>query len=227
MRTLRPLADGIWEVEDRLPMPLGIRFPIRMTALRTGPSSLALISPIRLDDDLVAALDAVGRVEAIVAPNLLHHLYAGAAAARFPNARVYAPEGLRAKQPSLAFTPLSPGALTSDIDVFRVDGAPDVGEHLFLHRPSRTLVATDLVFNVRSGVNWVTRLVFRWVSGTYGHLRVSRLWRRFAKDRVAVRRSLETVLDADFERLVVAHGDPVPSGARSALRTGLGFLLSD
>ncbi|MBT9554873.1 MAG: DUF4336 domain-containing protein [Myxococcales bacterium] len=225
MRTLNSLADGIWEVEDRLPMPLGIRFPIRMTVLRTGPSSLALISPIRLDDDLVAALEAVGRVESIVAPNLLHHLYAGAAAARFPNARVYAPEGLRAKQPTLAYTPLSPGPLTPDIEVFRVDGAPEVDEHLFLHRPSRTLVATDLVFNVRSGVNWVTRLVFRWVSGTWGHLRVSRLWRRFAKDPAAVRRSLKAVLEADFDRLVVAHGETVPSDARRALRAGLGFLL--
>lgn len=227
MRTLNRLADGLWEVEDRLPMPLGIRFPIRMTVLRTGESGLVLISPIRLDDALVAALLAIGRVEHIIAPNLLHHLHASGAATRFPNAQVHAPAGLRVKQPSLAYAPLVPGRLTSDIEVFAVSGAPEVDEHLFLHHPSRTLIATDLVFNVRSGVNWMTRMVFRWVSGTWGHLRVSRLWRRFAKDRAAVRGSLEVVLAADFDRLVVAHGDVVATGARDALRHGLGFLLAD
>jgi hypothetical protein len=45
------------------------------------------------------------------------------------------------------------------------------------------------------------------------------------KDHPAVRAAIERVLGADFERVVVAHGQVLPSGGRKAMRAGFAWLL--
>lgn len=226
-RELNAVADGVWEICDELRMPMFVRFPIRMTVLRAESGRLVLISPIRLDDTLVAAIDQLGEVEHIVAPNLMHHLFASAARERWPRARLWGAPGLKKKRSDLSFHSfLAAGALVPGLAVFPLAGAPAVEEHAFLHHASRTLVVTDLVFNVRAAPNFMTRWVFKWVSGTYGRLAPSRLWKRFAKDRTALKQSLAAVLDADFDRLVVAHGDVVQEGAQGSLRAALSAFLS-
>jgi hypothetical protein len=223
---LTQLADGVWEATSTLKMPLGVRFPIRMTVLRATDRSLALVSPIALDTATGGALDALGEVRLIVAPNLLHHLFAGDAKQRWPRARLVGPEGLAKKRPDLVRdAALGDGVLLPGITSHAVQGAPSIDEYLVHHAPSRTLVATDLVFNVRGGVGFPTWLVFALVSGTFGRLAPSRMWRFTVKDRHAFRTSLERALQRDFDRLVVAHGEVVEAGAKAALRAALGGLL--
>jgi Domain of unknown function (DUF4336) len=223
---LNQLAEGVWEATSTLKMPLGVRFPIRMTVLRATDGSLALVSPIALDAATADALDALGEVRLIVAPNLLHHLFAGAAKQRWPRARLVGPEGLAKKRPDLVRdAALREGALLPGITAHAVQGAPNIDEYLVHHAPSRTLVATDLVFNVRSGVGFATWLLFTLVAGTFGRLAPSRIWRFAVKDRRAFRASLERVLQSDFDRLVVAHGDVVQAGAKGATRAALAGLL--
>lgn len=223
---LTAITDGVWEATATLKMPLGVRFPIRMTVLRASDGGLALVSPIALDPGLSEAIDALGEVRLIVAPNLGHHLFAGAAKQRWPRARLVGPAGLAAKRPDLVRdAALSDGPLLPGITAHAVAGAPRIAEFLVHHAPSRTLVATDLVFNVRRYTGLATWLVFQLVSGTFGRLAPSRLWRLAVKDRSALCASLERALARDFDRLVVAHGEVVSSGAKAALERALAPLL--
>jgi hypothetical protein len=58
--------------------------------------------------------------------------------------------------------------------------------------------------------------------GTRGRLAKSRIWRFLIKDRAAHQSSLDAILKADFDRLIMAHGEVVEGGARDALAHALG-----
>jgi hypothetical protein len=226
---LHPLGPGVWETTTEQRLPGGARLPVRMTVLAgSGGASagVVLVSPIPVDDALAAAIDALGPVRAIVAPNLYHHLHLGPAKARWPGARLFGPPGLAVKRKDLAFDAvLGEVAIDPVIEALPVEGAASLSEWVLYHRPSRTLVVTDLVFHVRRAPNVGAWLVLVVVSGAYGRLAQSRLWRLATKDRAAAARSVREILARDFDRLVVAHGDVVPEGGRAALEAACARML--
>ena len=106
-------------------LPLGFRFPARMSVLSLEAGKLALVSPVPIDDALAKEIAALGRVEFLIAPNLLHHLYLEAAARRYPEARVIAPRRLGVKKPGLRID-VALDVAASDAGVSDA-GAPDAG----------------------------------------------------------------------------------------------------
>ena len=102
-------------------------------------------------------------------------------------------------------------------------GMPRLNEVVFLHRASRTLVVTDLVFNLGAEMPLLSRVLLK-LNGCYNCFAVSRLLRTTIKDRAAVRASLDHTLAWDFDRIVVSHGRNLDSGAKDALRTAFAFL---
>lgn len=217
MTSLTPLADDLWEARDELRLPGGIVFPVRMTVVRTD-TGLVLWSPIAIDTELAAELDALGTVGHIVAPNRFHHLFLEGAKERYRSARLLAAPGLEEKRSDLSLDgALERGALGDEVELLPIDGIPALNEVVLFHRGSRTLVVTDLVFHVLEAKGLMSWLVFRVLAGTLGHCRQSRLLRWGTKDRERYAASVEQVLARDFERLVVAHGEVIESGGREAL----------
>ena len=102
-------------------------------------------------------------------------------------------------------------------------GATILNEVVLLHRPTRTLVLTDLAFNLPPGARNEARLFHRLVgaAGRFGPHRVVRLGIR---DRAAAARSLEHVLGWDFDRVIVSHGEVLESGGKAALRAAFAFV---
>lgn len=202
----------------------GLALGTRTTVVRRGDGSVVVISPGPLDDAAAAAIAALGPVRAIVAPNLLHHLFLAAAQARFPEAAVYAPVGLVRKQPSLRLA--GPPSAVADATLRAVDvgGMPRLDETLLVHAPSRTLVATDLVFNVRPPAPWLLRTFMRF-NGGFDRFGPTRICRSLVEDRAAAAASIARVLDEDFDRVVVAHGRLLETGGREAMRAGFAWLL--
>ena len=96
---------------------------------------------------------------------------------------------------------------------------------VFFHPASRTLVCTDLAFNIQRGqTGGVTRLFFRAI-GAEGHFGPHRLIRRFfIRDRAAARDSIQRILRWDFDRVTVTHGDVLERGGREAMRAAYAFL---
>lgn len=214
-----------FELAQRLPG--GLRLPTRMTALATR-SGVVLVSPIPIDDRIAASIAELGDVSALLAPNLLHHLYLAAAKQRYPSARVLAYRALETKLPGLtidhALDDGLPEDLREDLRGVLVDGAPSVSEMVLCHVPSRTLVVTDLFFHVVRPVGFVTHLVL-FLVGCHGRFAQSRAWRFFVKDREKARASARAIAELPFDEVVVAHGEPVQEGAKEAVVRALSWML--
>jgi hypothetical protein len=107
-----------------------------------------------------------------------------------------------------------------------IEGAPKVDEFVFFHVASRTLIVTDLLFQIRYPVNALTKMIL-WMAGVNkGKLAQSRLWRSITKDRGAAGRSVAQMLAWNFERVVLAHGDFVEGpDAQERTRQALWWML--
>jgi hypothetical protein len=232
-KRLEEHAPGLWTAVGQadVAVPKFLRkndFSTRMTVVKLSDGGLFLHSPIRLDGNLRAELDGLGEVRAIVAPNKFHHLFVGDCCAAYPNAKLYGVMGLPEKRKDLKFD----GMLADeprvewrgDIEQRRIRGMPMVNEVAFFHPSSRTLILTDLVFNVSKDRPWGIPIMSR-LLGVGGRFGPSRLGRWLIRDQQATRESLGLLLRWDFDRLILAHGDVVESGGRQKLRDAFGFIL--
>ena len=225
-KRLKEHASGLWtaagQADKEIPKFLHkYDFSTRMTVVRLTDGGLFLHSPIRLDDGLRTELDGLGGVRAIVAPNKAHHLFAGDACAAYPNAKLYGALGLPEKRKDLRFA----GMLgdeprpewKGDIEQHTIRGATMLNETAFYHPASRTLILTDLIFNVPEDRPWGIPIVFR-LMGAGGRFGPHRFIRWMIRDRQAARESLAVVMRWDFDRVIVAHGDVLESGGREKVR---------
>ncbi|MBF5045017.1 DUF4336 domain-containing protein [Aggregicoccus sp. 17bor-14] len=224
---LHALGEGLWSLEQTLRFPGGVTLPLRGLAVRLADGGLALISPPSQLAQGRSGLETLGPVRALVAPNLFHHLGLPAAQRLFPEARVFRRPGLDAKRKEVRFTDLlteQPPELWADVLAHvEVGGMPRVQEMAFVHGPSRTLLLTDLCFNVHRAPNRLTRFFMR-LNGAWERFGPSRIARGAMKDRAAVRAAVDRMLAHDFERIVVAHGDVVETGGRAALERAFASL---
>jgi hypothetical protein len=226
---LLPIADGVWV--DSEPVRnfgnIGLKLTSTMTVLRLRDQSLLVYSPVAMTPRRRAAVDALGPVTHLYAPNLFHHLWIGDWAAAFPSARVHAPARLSKKRKDLridrihAATPEP--AFSGVVDELHIDGFR-MDESVLFYQPSRTLIVADLVHNVGRPEHGWTKLYAR-MMGFYDRIALSRMlrWTAFS-DRAAARRCVDHLLSLPVERLVFGHGEPLTSGAREALAAAYTWL---
>jgi hypothetical protein len=225
-RLLRQLAEDLW-VAERPQTFYGLPVGARMTVIRLTGGRLLLHSPVTLDDALRAQIDALGRVCFAVAPNRVHHLYAGDVAKAYPGTRLWIAPGLERKRPDLAYAAIltdeAPPEWRGEVDQVFFAGRPYENEVAFFHRASRTLVLCDLAFNFGPRAAAPTRLLMKLIR-SYGRLAPSKLDPLLIRDRAAARASLERILAWDFDRVIVAHGDVQERGGHALLRDGYAWL---
>lgn len=225
---LQPLAENLWIVERRQSF-YGLEVGTRMTVIRLVDGSLLLHSPVALEAELRRELDAIGPVRFTVAPNRVHHLYAGDVAKAYPEARLWVAPGLERKRPDLVFEGVldddAPLEWREEVGQVFFRGRPYENEVVFFHRPSRTLLLCDLAFNFGPRAAAPTRFLMRLIR-SYGHFGPSRLDPLLIRDRAAAKQSLERILAWDFDRVIVAHGEVLDSGGHAALQRGYAWLLA-
>lgn len=224
---MQQLHSDLWIADSPLRF-LGLEMGTRMTVVRLPGSELWLHSPLAATAELVRAVGALGRVAYLVAPNRFHHLFVGEWQQAFPDAATWVAPGLESKRADLSVTGVlgdepEPG-WAGALDQVRLQGLPLVNEVVFFHRPSATLIASDLAFNIGASSPWGTRLAFR-LAGTFGRLSPTLLERLLVRDRAAFRGSLARILEWPFERVVVAHGDVREHDAREELLRGYAWVL--
>ena len=210
---MNEIAADVWQVVGpELRMPGGVKMPASATVIRLPDRSLLVYSPIAFDDAAAAAIEAAGEVAHVVAPNRYHHLFAAAAAARWPRATVHAAPGVAEKQPALQVgRELAGGdrAWGDAIEVELIGGAPKINEAVLFHRPSGTLVCADLVFHVERPANLRTRFALAMMGTGGGRLAQSRMWGMLRKDRAAARASVDRILGWPIARIAPCHGPAV------------------
>jgi hypothetical protein len=144
-----------------------------------------------------------------------------------PQARAYAAPGLPEKRKDLSFHGVLPEQAPTEwaeqIEVLAWRGAPMMNEVVFFHRQSRTLVLTDTAHNVGPDASAPTRFFFR-LFGGYGRLSTSIIDRMVNRDRAAARRTVDTILQWDFQRVILAHGQIVEQEGAQAFRQAYAWL---
>jgi hypothetical protein len=224
---LRELAADLW-VTERPQRFGGVEVGTRMTVIRLPEEQLFLHSPVTLDAGLRGELSRLGVPRFVVAPNRFHHLYVGEYTRAYPDLALFVAPGLETKRPDLAIRGVlnddAPPGWRDQIDQLLVHGYPLLNEVVFLHRASRTLIVSDLVFNIHDDSPSLTRLICRLI-GAYGRCGPSLLERILIRDRAAARNSLTRILTWDFDRVILAHGRVLESGGGAALRDGYAWLL--
>jgi len=224
--SLAPFADGIWFC----PAPvrfLGMRLTSTMAVLRLADGALVVWSPVALTPERRAAVDALGPVAHLYAPNLFHHRWIGEWIAAYPAARVHAPRGLGKKRPDLRIDRIHGGApepaFAGAIEELPIGGCR-LGETDLVYGPGRTLLVADLVHNIGRPTHAWTATYAR-LMGFYDRVAVSRVirWTAF-NDKRAARRSLDDLLGRPFDRVVIGHGPPLEAGGREAIGAAYAWL---
>jgi len=224
---LREIDTGIWTSEAPLRW-LGVEVGTRVTVIRLADGSLFVHSPVHLDDEIRTTLDRIGPVQHVVAPNRFHHLYVADYPRTYPEAKLYAAPGLETKRRDLHFYAIlsdeAPAAWRGQIDQFVFRGFSPLNETVFFHRASRTVLFTDLVFNVTHTDSALTRVVLT-LDGGFGGPGVARTFRLMMRMRKrTVTDSIARILKWDFDRMTLAHGDIVERNAKAALQDAYSFL---
>jgi hypothetical protein len=207
--------------------------------LRTG--SLAIFSPVALTPTVQAKLSSMGTVRYIAAPDLEHHIFLSSWSAAFPSAHVIAPEGLAEKRAKLSATDKSvtnvPISTTftkqgkenvrvteefdEEFEYEYVDAHPNK-ELVFFHKPTKTLIEADLMFNLpateqysRSGIDattgWATR-IFGGLQNTRGEATWQKrlIWYALSSsDRNGFNKSIGRINRWGFENVAPCHGETI------------------
>ena len=232
--TLTALAPGLWSAQQRISVQ-GLPVRTRMTVVRLPGKQLWLHSPIAPTPSLCAALAALGQVAYVVAPNRMHHLFAGAWLAHAPQAQLWGAPGLQQKRPDLPQLQTLPGATgTAALPATwqgqllgqYIGGIPLLNETVWLHQPSGSLLVTDLLQNYPQDLSFSARL-FNTLNGTRGRLAMPRALRFSIRDKAAARASAQAICSWPVQRLVLAHDTVIEQDAAAQLRSALAFLLGD
>jgi len=194
-------------------MPL-MKLPLR-TVLIDTPDGRILFSPA---STLTPAQHAsAGAISDIVVPSLMHFDGVRPAVAAHPEARLWGPEGAEAKLPGVRWHGIlgrDPWPFEDQLSLVPIAGMPKFNECVFLHRPSRSLLVTDLAFNLEDP-RGLGAWLFLHLFGTYRRFGVSRLFVRFVQDRPAFDAAIAQVAALPFEHLVPSHGAIVSHDAKA------------
>ena len=145
----------------------------------------------------------------------------------YPGARVYAAPGLQNKRKDLVFHGVLGGRPEKEwegkIEQTILQGIPMLNEVVFFHQDSRTLLVTDLFFNYPSTGGFWIRLC-RKLEGCDGKFAVARLIKLLVRDRKALKSSCDRILQWDFDRIILTHGEVLESGGKEAFRRAVHWL---
>jgi hypothetical protein len=233
--TLKPIANDVWIVDGpaiRFGMPFAkMAFPTRMTVIRLG-DALFVHSPTALGPALQREVDALGSPRWIVAPNRIHYSWVPDWRQAYPDAAIYLAPRIREQARGRIDFPaheLSAGGgypWDGVIATLPVRGA-FMTEVEFFHRPSRTLVLTDLIENFEAGkLGLGGRLLARFGGvldpdgATPRDMRLT-----FSRNKAEVKAAVETMIGWQPERIVLAHGRWYDKDAVAELRRAFRWLL--
>lgn len=227
---LQPFAEEIWTANGPTVSIAGFDFNTRMIVIRLSDGALFVWSPTALSNGMQIALDQLGPVRHIVAPNSLHHLFIADWHRAYPAAKLHAVPQLRTKYPNLRWDSdlddAPAAAWSDDIDQVLVRGNWITTEVVFFHRRSQTAIFTDLIQHFERG----------WFKGwrafaakldlmTAPRPTVLRKFRAAFYDRSSARKALQRILAWPVEAVLMAHGAPVRHGGRDAISHAFKWLL--
>lgn len=204
--------------------------------MRNG--NLAVFSPVALTDEVKQKVASMGEVKYITALDIEHHIFLGPWHQAYPQAKVLGPEGLPEKRKSQnnEAVPFS-HVFSKTKPVTSVDPAFDAEfeyefvyahqnkEIVFNHKPTKTLIQADLLFNYpateqfsKTGIDATSGFAtkaFGAMTKTSGVAQKRMIWHGIsAADRPGFAKSMARINGWNFDRIIGCHGDVIETGGK-------------
>ncbi|HST26866.1 MAG TPA: DUF4336 domain-containing protein [Rudaea sp.] len=216
--------DWIWTMDYPIKLA-GVAFNARMSVVRLMDGKLLCHSPGPIDDSVAAAIDELGEVRYILAPGLFHHMYVAHAQERYLHAETYICPGVERRNRGLRFDwilgPGAPATWCDTMDQALIRDSKCVWEVALLHKPSKTLLLVDSIeyFTDHTlGVNWQFRALWKYLLRMWNTPKPAPEYRFGWRDKSAVRTSLSKILEWDFDKIILSHGDNIIQNAKRMAR---------
>lgn len=232
---LKPVGPDIWIIDGPVIRFYGLPFTTRATVVKLPDGTIWLHSPTQHHPDLQKAVEAIGPIRHLVAPNWIHYAYVGQWQAALPEVTVWAAPGVAERAASrkveiridheLGDTapPDWGGALKSMV----VRGSHVHHEAVFFHEASRTLILTDLIENFEPRmIPWWMRIVAKPAKLLAPDGQMPRDMRLTFKGRYdLLRTQVETMIGWNPDKVIIAHGAWFERDGVAELRRAFRFVL--
>ncbi|CAH0533585.1 hypothetical protein VST7929_01455 [Vibrio stylophorae] len=227
---MNQLSDHVWVFNGKPVTFMTLPFTTRMTIVKLSDTTLWVHSPIKLTAELKAQVNAIGKVQYLIAPNHLHHLFLKEWQATYPEAKTYGTQEVIKKRADLSFT----ASLTSDktypwseeIDSLLFTGSPLMQESVFFHRASKSLILTDLIENFPPSDFTRIQRMFAKVTGILapnGQTPID--WRMsFLFHKKEARKHYLQMASWQPQRIILAHGEIIHRDAVAFLERSFRWL---
>ena len=221
----RKLADGLSIVDgDWYDSP----FRRRMTLMGLSGGRLMVHNAFHLRNEDYGKISQLGKVAYIVVPNQFHSSEPDGMKHAFPNSKLLISPDSYSKLPAgvseHGMLPDLPADIQGDVECLEFLGTRIIREMVFLHKPSRTLVLTDLAFNMDMPKNGLQRFFFKLNALGDGFGPSNLCKHLFINNRNLAQQSYEQILKWNFDRIIVNHGRVVESGGHAAFKEAFSFL---
>jgi len=228
----KAVAEDVWIVDSGPINAMGLKLPLRMTILRLRNGDLLLHSPTPFSAEVAKAVEALGRVRHLVAPNIAHWTFLADWQRAYPDATSWAAPGLRDRAQVRASTVRFDAELgetaaaewADTLDQGIVQGGAGFNEVWFFHRETRTLVLVDLIENLEPDkLPPFARLLMQASAATRGTTaRYLRLPVRLGG--ADAKKAVEAIVALEPDRVIFAHGRPFNSDGAVQLKRAFEWL---
>jgi hypothetical protein len=225
----------------------------RGTVVKLQSGSLAVFSPVALTQDVKTKIQSMGTLKYIVAPDIEHHIFISPWAKEYPQAELIGMEGLPEKRENdeatkgykfaHVFSPKNKLEMTisrefdAEFD-FEYVHSHSNKELVFLHKPSRTMIEADMLFNLpateqfsKTGVSPTSGLLTKLFGGIM-NTRGEMVWqKRFlwyaagGKDRAGFTESVKRMRTWDYDRIIPCHGDVIETGGKKIFENATSWFV--
>jgi hypothetical protein len=214
---------------------MGLDLPVRMTVIRLSSGEVWLHSPTRWDRRLQNAIEAVGPIGHLVAPSAAHWVFIKDWQQHCPEAVTWAAPKLgdraQVNKAAVRFDnelgERPPAAWVGEMEQTIIPGGGGFREVAFFHKPSRTLLLTDLIVNLEPEKLPVATRLFAKLTGTLAPDGKAPAYLRLIiglQRREAAAAAARLVAWAP-ERVIFAHGRWFERGGTAAIKRSLRWLL--
>lgn len=203
----------------------------RSTAIKLDNNDVVIVSAITAEKKVQDTIASIGRVAYLVAPDVEHHLQLEAYAKLYPEAKLVGVEGVQEKHPDLKFHKIFGDAKYDNVEVGWESSGIETcyfpghinKELAILHKPTKTLVEADLLFNLPGYEQYEGSSSSAGIAGMMspfallsadGAAHKKFNWYMAAKDKKSFKAGLDTLKTWDFQTIVPCHGEVIEQNAK-------------
>ena len=233
--TPKAVAPDLFVVDSLLSGLLGRVLAARMTVIRLPNDDLVLHSPTQFTPRLKSALETLGRIRHLVAPNTEHWVYLSEWQRHCDDVQTWISPGLRKRTRVVRgldhlghdLPEVAPAEWGGVIELETINGGLGFTETALFHVPTRTLVLSDLALNLEI---WKLPVLIRPVVRTFGSMAPDGMPPPYVRAVVRMggseaRAAMRRLLDRQPERVIFSHGRWFESDGTIKLRRSLRWLL--